>query len=138
MTLRPIAAACALAAALAACAARAAGVPAEVPARLEVQFRLQPGQTADIEDEPLAVTFTGVPEDSRCPAGVQCVRAGEARVRLQLRLPDRDTSVVLATPVEPHEALWGGYLVWLSALDPLPTAAGRPELYTATLRVQKP
>jgi hypothetical protein len=137
VTVRLIAA-CALAAALAACGARAATTPPEVPARLEEEFRLRPGQTADIENEPLAVTFTGVPQDSRCPAGVQCVRAGEATVRLQLRLPQRDTSVVLATPIEPHGATFGGYQVWLARLDPLPTAAGRPAVYTATLRVQKP
>jgi hypothetical protein len=112
--------------------------PPRVPARLGEEVALAPGQTAEVEGERLAVVFLRVAEDSRCPRDVQCVRAGEARVELELRVDDRVEGVLLATPVEPRSAALGPYRVHLVRLDPLPTRAGPPERYTATLRIEKP
>ncbi|HEX8693080.1 MAG TPA: hypothetical protein VF746_11710 [Longimicrobium sp.] len=137
MTLRSLAAA-ALALALAACPRPYPSTQPRVPARLGEEVALAPGQTAGVEGERLAVSFLRVAEDSRCPQGVQCVRAGEAKVELELRVDDRVEGVVLATPVEPRSAALGPYRVHLVRLDPLPTREGPPERYTATLRIEKP
>jgi len=133
----PLAAA-ALALALAGCPRPFPSTPPGVPARLGEEVALAPGQTAEVEGERLAVAFLRVAEDSRCPRDVQCVRAGEAKVELELRVDDRVEGVVLATPIEPRSAALGPYRVHLLRLEPLPTRVGPPERYTATLRVEKP
>ncbi|HET7234105.1 MAG TPA: hypothetical protein VFJ16_29095 [Longimicrobium sp.] len=91
-----------------------------VQARLDEPFRLAQGQVATVADTRLTVRFTGVESDSRCPVGVQCIRAGEARVRLELRLPGREPEVViLATEgAQPRHASYDAYDVHLMGLDP--------------------
>jgi hypothetical protein len=124
--------------ALAACAPGFGSPRTQVQAPLGADFALRRGQTAGITGEAVTVTFVRVAEDSRCPAGVQCIRAGEARVELRLRLPGREPEeVLLVTPVEPRRAEYGDFDVHLVRLEPLPSADGRRPRYTAILRVTK-
>ncbi|HEU4559648.1 MAG TPA: hypothetical protein VFS20_17480 [Longimicrobium sp.] len=125
----------ALAIAATACATTPRG--ATVAARLDEPFRLAQGETASVGDERLAVRFAEVVSESRCPVGVQCVRAGEARVRFELRLPGAEPeAVILATEgAQPRHASYGAYDVHLVTLEPQPrTDVPRPA-YVATLRV---
>jgi hypothetical protein len=46
------------------------------------KFTLRVGQSASIDGEGLTLRFDAVLSDSRCPSDVQCIRAGEAEVRL--------------------------------------------------------
>jgi hypothetical protein len=111
------------------------------PARMAVlgqEVALMPGQTTTVQGERLSIAFLRVAEDSRCPRGVQCVRAGEAKVELMLTLQDRVENGILSTAAEPRSVALGPYVVHLVRLDPLPTTAGPPSRYTATLRVEKP
>jgi hypothetical protein len=119
------------------CATAARG--AAVQARLGEPFQLPRAQSAVVAGEPLSVRFATVVSDSRCPANVQCVRAGEARVRLELSLPGREVEdVILATEgAEPRYASLGAYDVHLDGLAPQPrTDVPRPQ-YVATLRVTR-
>jgi len=124
-----------LAAAGCATAARGTGVHA----RLDKPFRLAQGGMASIAGERLAVGFAGVESDSRCPVGVQCIRAGEARVRLDLRLPGSAAQmVVLATEgAQPRSASYGTYDVQLVTLDPERRTDVPHPPYVATLRVTR-
>jgi hypothetical protein len=108
-----------------------------VPARLDEPFRLPRSETAVVASERLSVTFSGVESDSRCPANVQCIRAGEARVRLELRLPGREQEdVILATEgAQPRYATYGAYDVHLVSLEPQPRTDVQRPAYVATLRV---
>lgn len=45
--------------------------------RVDESFVLAPGESVEIEGADLTVTFLEVRDDSRCPADVQCVWAGE-------------------------------------------------------------
>jgi len=54
----------------------------KVDARLNAAFDLAVGQTARLDGEGLSIRFVTVESDSRCPQGVQCVWAGEAKCRL--------------------------------------------------------
>ncbi len=124
----------ALVAATAACATTPRGT---VQAQLDEPFRLAQGETASVGEERLAVRFAEVVSDSRCPVGVQCVRAGEARVRFELRLAGAEPeAVILATEgAQPRYASYGAYDVHLVTLEPQPrTDVPRPA-YVATLRV---
>jgi hypothetical protein len=51
-------------------------------------FELSVGRTATISETGLQVGFHGVLEDSRCPAGVACVWAGQVIVELEVWGPD--------------------------------------------------
>jgi len=110
-----------------------------VQARLDEPFRLSRGQTASIAGERLTVGFAGVDSDSRCPANVQCIRAGEARVRLDLRLPGSAAQVVvLATEgAQPRSASIAAYDVQLVTLDPERRTDVPNPRYVATLRVTR-
>ena len=125
----------ALAVAAAACAAMPRG--GGVQARLDEPFRLAPGETATVAGTRLTVRFAEVVSDSRCPMGVQCIRAGEARVRFELRGAGASPeAVVLATQgAEPRQASYDAYDVHLVSLEPpRRTDVPRPA-YVATLRV---
>lgn len=133
---RLLAAAC-----LALTAACASGARGPVPqVRLGDTFRLSVGQTAVIAGQPLTVRFVTVLEDSRCPLGVQCVRAGEGKIQVSLHAADRDPSVVVLStdPPSPQSASYGEYDITLVALDPRPGHVATAPIYVATLRVTGP
>lgn len=86
----------------------------------------------------LTVTFEAVTGDSRCPADVVCVWAGDAAVRLQLS-GEATGSLVLHTPTEvvgPRSGVAGRFRVELLELTPEPhTTRVRPPAYRVTLRI---
>lgn len=100
-------------------------------------FRLALGETATVAGTQVTVRFAEVVSDSRCPVGVQCVRAGDARVSFELRLGGANPqAVILATEgAEPRQAAYDAFDVHLVTLEPQPrTDVPRPA-YVATLRV---
>jgi hypothetical protein len=48
------------------------------------EFTVPIGKTASVSGEKLSLEFMEVAADSRCPTGVQCVWAGEAKCRLSV------------------------------------------------------
>ncbi len=125
-------------AALALVAACVTAPATSVRAALDQNFRLRRGETAAVGADGLTVRFVAVVEDSRCPMGVQCVRAGEAKVQLDLRLADERNAVVLATEGgQPRQASFAGYDVRLVELDPSPRTDAPLPNYVATLRVSR-
>lgn len=58
-------------------------------------FTLKVGQTAAINGEDLKLKFDAVVSDSRCPSDVQCIRAGEAEVRVIATQNGIDTSLTM-------------------------------------------
>ncbi len=67
----------------------------EVKANLNQQIRLPVGQTLVVNAEDLALKFVEVISDSRCPTGVQCVWAGEAKCQTTLTLKGVSSPLVL-------------------------------------------
>ena len=103
-------------------------------------FRLARGKTAEVQGRGLRIRFEDVLEDSRCPAGVQCVWAGDARVVLRLTQSGHETWVdTLRLTLEPHAVTHGGYLVRLEGLAPArqQEAPPKPEAYVASLVVSE-
>ena len=69
----------------------------------------------------LRIAFEGVAEDSRCPEGVVCVWAGNARAHFSAT--DRSGERVefdLNTGVQPFAHRFGGYTIRLEKLAPHP------------------
>lgn len=65
----------------------------EVKASWGQQFTLAVGQTAVFDDGGLKIKFDSVTGDSRCPKGVTCIQAGEAKCQVLIG-NDRNFSVV--------------------------------------------
>jgi hypothetical protein len=116
---------------------------AAAPARdaaLDQEFEVRAGQWVTIEGERLRVTFSRVAEDSRCPEGVTCVWAGNARVVLKLSKGRRRASTMtLNTGMDPKRGAYRGYEVKLVKLDPYPKEKRRIRRrdYVATLVVSR-
>ncbi len=56
----------------------------EIKAPLGKEFVLPVGQTVSIDNGQLLISFESVTADSRCPKGVTCIWAGEAKCRMQI------------------------------------------------------
>jgi len=107
---------------------------------LNQEFTLKVGQTALIRPGGLKVTFERVLEDSRCPEGVNCIWAGNARIAVGLsRAGGRPTPVELNTDVEPRRQSCLHYEVKLLGLSPRPEEGKRVDekSYSLTLVVKK-
>jgi hypothetical protein len=126
-------------------AARATrGAGAAQAARVGHEFKVKAGQVVTLEGGSLRVKFASVAEDSRCPADVNCVWAGNAEVLVEVGAKGRRGKRVLRLNTEASrrragEARYQRYTVRLVGLSPRPRggrkiAAGE---YTATLLVVK-
>jgi hypothetical protein len=125
---------------LIACFAPAATASAKVAAQLDQPFAIRVGEVATIAAEGLDVTFDAVLSDSRCPRGAQCIRAGEATVRITVRKPPAAADVlVLRTPSSADAAEYGGYRIRLTNVTPQPELGRqtRSEEYVATIVVAR-
>lgn len=107
-------------------------------AQLDQPFTLFVREKAQIGD--LQIRFISVPEDSRCPADVECVWAGNAKIVLGVSLKGSDETVItINSTVDPREALYAGYRIRFVSLKPTPLS-GRtinPAEYRVTLIVSR-
>ena len=108
---------------------------------LDRDFDLKAGETARLEDSDLVMRFEAVTSDSRCPADVTCITAGDALVRLHVRGEGAgDRTLELHAVEEPKEAIHGPFVIRLEDLRP-PPRVGQPieaSDYVATLRIRRP
>lgn len=89
----------------------------------DTDLLLELGETASSDG--LTITFEDVTADSRCPQGVECIWAGEARVRLVV---DGTAEEILATdPALAPEAVIRRGNVTLRALDLTPYPGSRAD-----------
>lgn len=131
---------------LAACSVRGDTISSRAPEKLQGQplpgltIRIGLGETAQVADAGLEITFAEVLSDSRCPRGEACVWEGDAVIRLHLRAGVEAGEAVLHTASGgPGAAGIAGWHVELIDLQPVPVA-GRPappDTYTASLVVTR-
>ena len=120
------------------------GMPSRTGGRTEVklgeEFKLGISKSAAVKGEGLGIEFVSVVEDSRCPQGVDCIWAGNAKVRLRLkRGRGAAAEIELNTNTEPQRSAAHGYEVRLTSLSPYPKA-NEPvdkKSYVASLEVRK-
>jgi len=101
---------------------------------------LRSGQDVSVAEQKLKIKFIGVREDSRCPVGVNCIWAGNARIALKLAGGKGEAiEIELNTTTEPREASYEGYTVKLMNLAPRPVEGQKLDAddYVATLIVTK-
>jgi hypothetical protein len=101
------------------------------------QVEIPLGETRLFDEERLAVSFGRVLEDSRCPAGAQCITAGNAMVGLILHERGEATRAVrLNTHEQPRTVRHEGYVITVVDLLPWPTTSGpTPENYVIRLHI---
>jgi hypothetical protein len=104
------------------------------------ELTLTYGEEQSVGGSVLAVSFTRVVEDSRCPVDVVCVWAGNALVELGIRVGMGPTfPLQLNTTLEPRFSDWNGIRVTLVELLPQPREGDppRPEGYTVRIRLEE-
>jgi hypothetical protein len=108
--------------------------------RLDQEFELKINQEATIEGEGLTITFESVLEDGRCPEGVDCVWAGNAKIKIRMNKQNhKPGAAMLNTGVSPKGVLYYNYEIKLAKLNP-PRKADKavdPNEYKASLIVTK-
>lgn len=111
-----------------------------VSARLGRDVAMHIGDTAAVEGEGVTVEFVSVVEDSRCPVGVQCVRAGRVVVAVRVsRAGQAGEEINLASdPKDASAKTVNGYTVALVNVQPAKTVPGpSPSEYVITVVVTK-
>lgn len=98
---------------------------------------LAPGEAAEIGEVSLSVRFTGVSEDSRCPAGTFCVWAGDGVVQIDVD-PQRGVRAAYTLHTgDTRPARHGDVTIELVELAPYPVRQRtiQPAEYRARLRI---
>ena len=113
-----------------------------VRVRLGQEFKLRVGQRAAVEGEGLRVRFASVANDSRCPADVTCVWAGNAEVQIEAEAGGSREGLRLNTHGGdrfPKESRHKQYSVGLVSLSPHPRTDRETKAadYVATLVIRK-
>jgi hypothetical protein len=116
-----------------ACATTRGGT--QVRAELNEEFRIRTGETAQVDG--LRLRFMRVSEDSRCPINARCVRAGSAKVAVELRTPgSAPAEALLETPDNPKNAAYGAYVIEVLDLQPGREVNAPTPRFEAAFRVQ--
>ena len=110
--------------------------PMPAPAPTPGSLVLSPGEQAEFAPQS-SLRYDKLLNDSRCPAAVQCVWAGEVRLALTLSIAGKDEAFELASTREKSKVVQG---VEVTLLDygPCPLGHGAPKLECATLSATTP
>ena len=88
-------------------------------AQAQNQMQLRVGQQKSVANGKVRVRFISVTEDSRCPADVDCVWAGNAKVKVQVWVRGGETKVFeLSTNTREKGGQADAYRVELVSLTP--------------------
>ena len=88
----------------------------------------------------LTIKFTELVEDSRCPTDVQCIQAGSARIKIEVKNgKSAAKTFTLNLGEQPESITYSGYTIRLTDLNPKPASNIRIDRnsYTATFSVGK-
>jgi hypothetical protein len=92
-------------------------------------FSLKIGQSAEVDEGRLLVHLSAVVNDSRCPADVVCVRAGDVTAVLEMTSHDAGTTrAEVKFELDRPTAVHGAYPVVVADVQPYPRSAGTPTL----------
>lgn len=102
-------------------------------------FSIRLGHPLTVGTRDLRVSFREVSEDSRCPADVVCIWAGQVVVLVALREGETNLgseSFIVGNAEESAKKI-GGYLVEAVSVEPYPVSTGTiaPSEYLLTLKV---
>ena len=96
------------------------------------------GQKIFTKDK-IKVKFLSLVEDSRCPEGVNCIWAGNAKILVEISNKRQKEKFEINTNLGPKGATFGGYAVNLTDLSPTPKQGKTidKKSYIATFEVNR-
>ncbi len=66
---------------------------------IETEFLLKKEESAKMKNEDLSISVLEI-KDSRCPVGVNCIRAGEIKFNIIIKNKDKEKTVELSHPAK--------------------------------------
>lgn len=109
-----------------------------VDAQTSQRASVRVGRQKKLTRSNVTIRFIEMVEDSRCPKGTQCVWAGNARIKVQIRTGRESKTIEMNTNTGPKGETIGRYVVMLESLTPEPAENIRINRngYTATFSVK--
>ena len=104
-------------------------------------FELPLGKTAHLKQSDVFITWTSLPQDSRCPQDARCVWAGEVRVKLRIKKQAFSESLELTLPGKSHRDTHpkiGKYTLTLMDVLPYPGSKEQDRIPRVRLRLSSP
>ena len=97
------------------------------------------GQQKSAKRSKLKIKFVSVVEDSRCPIGVNCVWAGNAKIKVMVTSARGTETFEMNTGLGPKGNQYDGWAINLDSLTPLPRAnvTTDPKSYQAKFTVTR-
>lgn len=108
---------------------------------LDESFTLRVGEITRVESAGIEIKFEEVVSDSRCPRDVNCIRAGEAVVRLSVEAGagQNEPLQLKVPPAGSDSARFRDLLITILELNPQTESGKRidPSAYEARVRVSR-
>ena len=112
----------------------------QASAQTSQQIKLRVNNQKAVAGSKLTIKFISIMEESRCPEGVNCIHAGNAKIQIKVaKRAGSAKTFELNTNSAPDSISFEGYEIRLTNLDPVPKENIRINRngYTATLVVSK-
>ncbi len=105
-------------------------------------FEMKMGQSVVVDGQDLKLTFSAVPEDSRCPEGANCIQEGQIRIVLATVGDNASREIEFtrkATFKGTTTQTLGKFKIQLNEVSPYPKSGTpvQPEQYKLKLAVRK-
>lgn len=102
-------------------------------------MKLKPNEEKKIENSDVKVKFLSVIEDSRCPEGVNCIWAGNAKIKIEVSCNNNKEEFEINTNLGAKGATFDGYAINLTDLSPVPKegVTTEKESYIATFEISR-
>jgi hypothetical protein len=87
----------------------------------------------------LRIKFVSLVEDSRCPVDVDCIQAGNARIKVRVTGQRLSKDFEFNTTMGPKGDMLDGWAIYLEELTPVPRSNKKTneKLYTAKFKVTR-
>ena len=111
-----------------------------VEAKDDAPVRVRVGKQKKFSRSKITIKFVSLIEDSRCPEGVNCVWAGNAKIKVQISEgKDAGETFEMNTNLGAKGASFRGYAVNLVSLTPFPKADVKvsSDSYAATFSISR-
>ena len=111
-----------------------------IAAQTNQQLKFRVNSQKAVAGGKLTIKFISIVEESRCPEGVNCIHAGNAKIQIKVtKRGGAAKTFELNTNFEPNGISFEGYEIKLANLEPVPKENIRinRNAYTATLVVSK-
>lgn len=117
-----------------------AALPNVTSVAFNEKVSLRPGETVMVEGQVGRLTFVEVVNDSRCPEGVDCIRAGEAVVAVELASGNQQEVAIAADFRTAQRIVTGDIVINILGLTPYPRegSASTPEDYRLQVQTNAP